>query len=66
MTHSSINVSLSGELCVALAPWEPEHEMTHRILVPPDGVLGRIQMDEGIEPLVHRWVMEALGPIALT
>ncbi len=51
---------------VALAPWEPEHEMTHRILVPPDGVLGRIQMVEGIEPLVHRWVVEALGPMALT
>ena len=51
---------------VALAPWEPEHEMTYRILVLPDGVLGRIQLGEGIEALVHRWVMEALGPMALT
>ena len=50
---------------VSLEPWEPDHEMTDRILVPADEVLGRIQIDQGMGPLVHRWVSEALGPAAI-
>ena len=50
---------------VSLEPWEPDHEMTDRILVHADEVLKRIQVDQGMGPLVRRWVSEALGPAAI-
>ena len=44
---------------VALDPWEPRHEIKHRLLVPSDEALARIDLPEGQLPIYHRWFDEA-------
>ena len=45
--------------CVALDPWQPAHEIKHRLLVPSDEALARIDLPDGQLPIYQRWFDEA-------
>ena len=44
---------------VSLKPWEPRHETTARLVVPPDEVMGKVGF--GDKPLYRRWFRDALA-----
>jgi ADP-ribose pyrophosphatase YjhB (NUDIX family) len=45
---------------VSLHPWEPQHEISHRLLVPAETALSRIASDV-CQPIYRRWLQEALA-----
>ena len=45
---------------VTLLSWEPQHETTHRRLVPPAQALDIIRFPAGARPIYQRWLQEAL------
>jgi len=49
---------------VSLHQWEPHHEISHRLIVPPDTALTRLLAQEsipvGLQPIYRRWFYEAL------
>jgi len=47
---------------VSLLPWDPRHEITHRILVQPQDVLAQASPAEHRLPILRRWLDEALIP----
>lgn len=46
---------------VALHPWDPQHETTHRLVVPSDSVLERVVFGHPFRPIYQRWFYEALA-----
>ena len=44
---------------VSLGPWEPRHETTGRVAVPPDEALSKVE--RGCGPLSRRWLHDALA-----
>jgi hypothetical protein len=50
---------------VAVLPWNPEHEMLDRLLLPPQLAMERIDPNPWIPQLLRRAFYEALGEAAL-
>ena len=51
---------------VSLHPWEPQHETTDRIVVPPDEALEKVEFGRGMRRIFQRWFRDALaikGPV---
>lgn len=46
---------------VSVEPWDPHHEMTSRLFVPPDTVDARIDFRQAARPIYLRWLHEALA-----
>ena len=46
---------------VLVLPWNPQHEITHRLLVPSDGVLALLDFDCGMMRVHERWLNAALA-----
>ena len=46
---------------VSLNPWEPRHETTGRMVVPPDEALGRVGVSRDLRPIYERWFRDALS-----
>ncbi len=46
---------------VSLRRWEPSHEISHRLVVPSETALTRLDMPQGFRPIYHRWFHEASG-----
>ena len=46
---------------VSLNPWEPRHETTGRMVVPPDEALERAELGRKLRPINLRWLHEALA-----
>ena len=45
---------------VSLDPWEPRHETTARLVVPPDEALERVAFGGDHRPIYERWFHDAL------
>ena len=45
---------------VSLDPWEPRHEITARLVVPPDEALERVAFGGDHRPIFERWFRDAL------
>jgi hypothetical protein len=45
---------------VALDEWKPLHEIRHRILVPPNEVMGRLDLPPDRVRIARRWLYEAM------
>ena len=45
---------------VSLDPWEPRHETTARLVVPPDEALERVGFGGDHRPIYERWFRDAL------
>ena len=45
---------------VSLNPWDPQHETTARLVVPPNEVLERVGFDPDVRPIYQRWLRDAL------
>ena len=45
---------------VSLEPWEPRHETTARLVVPPDEALERVAFGGDHRPIYERWFRDAL------
>ena len=52
---------------VSVGEWQPHHEISHRLLVPPDTALARMmRLPGGLRSIHRRWFHEALatsGPV---
>ena len=46
---------------VLLNSWEPRHETTGRLIVPPDEALERAELGRKFRPIYLRWMREALA-----
>ncbi len=47
---------------VSLEPWEPQHETTSRMVVPPDDALKRTELrTQDFRPIYYRWFRDALA-----
>ena len=46
---------------VSVGEWEPHHEMSHRLLVPPSKALAYINAPQDRSPITQRWFHEALS-----
>ena len=46
---------------VSLGEWEPRHETSQRLLVPPSKALTYINPPQGLRPILQRWFHEALA-----
>ena len=45
---------------VELMPWEPRFEIAHRRMVPAADLLAHLWMEEGVAPIYHRALVEAV------
>ena len=46
---------------VSLMPWEPRHETTDRVVVPPGEALERVNVEASLRPIYERWFRAALA-----
>ena len=46
---------------VSLREWEPRHEIRHRLVVPSDTALEKVEFGGGRRPFYQRWFQEALA-----
>jgi hypothetical protein len=46
---------------VSIEKWEPHHEISHRLLVPPETALTYINMPQDRLRMVRRWFDEAMA-----
>jgi hypothetical protein len=44
---------------VELMPWEPRYEIAHHRLVPATELLTHLRVEQGLEPIYHRALVEA-------
>ena len=46
---------------VSVEKWEPHHEISHRLLVPPENAMTYINMPQDRLPILQRWFDEAMA-----
>ena len=45
---------------VSQREWDPKHETSHRLVVPSDTALEKVEFDRGNRPIYQRWFQETL------